>query len=103
MLEIKPKLKDRYAMHTWLKKLRHFMRTTLSHKFIRGIEKCHEIMLMVWGMDQNKKVCFPFSIIRIDHMVEQNQDIIWMTRSIMLLTHISYSTARKLNHILSKI
>ena len=90
MLEIKPKLKDQYAMRTWSKKLRHFVHTTLSHKFILGIEKCHEIMIMVWGMDQNKKVCFPFSIIRVDHMVEQNQDIFWMTRSIMLLTHISY-------------
>ena len=90
MLEIKPKLKDRYAMHTWLKKLRRLVRTNLSHKFILGIEKCHEIIIMVWGMDQNKKVCFPFSIIQVDHMVEQNQDIIRMTRSIMLRTHISY-------------
>ena len=79
------------------------MHTTLNHKFILGIEKCHEIMIMVWGMDHNKKVCFPFSIIRVDHMVEQNQDIFLMTRSIMLLTHIYYLTARKLNHILSKI
>ena len=77
-------------MHTCLKKLRHFVLTTLSHKFILGIKKCHEIMIMVWGMDQNKKVGFPFSIIRVDHVVEQNQDIIWITRSIMLLTHISY-------------
>ena len=90
MLEIKPKLKNRYAMRTRSKKLQYFVRTTLSHKFILGIEKCHEIMIMVWGMDQNKKVWFPFSIIRVDHMVEQNQDIFWMTRSIMLLTHISY-------------
>ena len=39
MLEIKPKLNDRYAMHTWLKKLRNFVRTTLSHKFILDIKK----------------------------------------------------------------
>ena len=90
MLEIKPKLKDRYSMRTWSKKLRHFVRTTLSHKFILGIKKCHEIMIMVLGMDLNKKECFSFSRIRFDHMVEQNQDIFWMTRSIMLLTHISY-------------
>ena len=51
MLEIKLKLKDRYVMRTRLKKLRHFVSTTLSHKFILGIEKCHEIMIMVWGMD----------------------------------------------------
>ena len=32
-------------MRTWLKKLRHFMHTNLNHKFILGIEKCHESII----------------------------------------------------------
>ena len=55
MLEIKPKLKDQYAMHIWLKKLRHFVGTILNHVFTVGNEKCHKDMITVLVIAQKKK------------------------------------------------
>ena len=102
MLEIKPKLKDQYAMHIWSKKLQHFVGTIFHHVFTAGSEKCHKDMITVLVIAQKKKGWFPFSEIQVDHLVEPNLDFFLMTRNIMLVRHIYYWIVRKLNRISSK-
>ena len=47
MSGIKLKLKVQYVMHTWLKKLHHFVHIILEFPYIHDIEKCRAIVMVV--------------------------------------------------------
>ena len=67
MLGIKLKLKVQYVMHTWLKKLHHFLNIIFNLPYIHDSEKYHAIVMVVDLIWKKIMKCFPYLNVLVDH------------------------------------
>ena len=75
MSGIKLKLKVQYVVHTWLKKLHHFVHIIFNLSYKHNIEKCRATVMVVDLIWKRILRYFPNLNVIVDHWEKKNSNV----------------------------